>query len=101
MKKVNKLGMKSWVSFIVFVLVLVVSLLGGSTTVGAEASDKTELRIVHTNDIHAQIEEFGKLADYVSTNREQSDIFLYLDGGDISSGNPARSEERRVGKEGA
>jgi len=81
--------MKSWVSFIVFVLVLVVSLLGGSTTIGAEASDKTELRIVHTNDIHAQIEEFGKLADYVSTNREQSDIFLYLDGGDISSGNPA------------
>gem|GEM_PF-54843 len=89
MIKLNKIGMKAWPRFIVFVLVLVVSLLGASTTIGAEASDKTELRIVHTNDIHAQIEDFGKLADYVSTNREQSDIFLYLDGGDISSGNPA------------
>lgn len=81
--------MKTCTRFIVFVLVLVISLLGVSTAIGAKESGKTQLRIVHTNDIHAQIEDFGKLADYVSTNREQSDIFLYLDGGDISSGNPA------------
>jgi hypothetical protein len=57
------------------------------TTIYAE-EDAIELKILHTNDIHAKIDEFGKIAAYIDEERAASDYSLYLDAGDIFSGNP-------------
>jgi 2',3'-cyclic-nucleotide 2'-phosphodiesterase (5'-nucleotidase family) len=87
----NKHKRLSWIqmAFIV-VLVLFISMMSLSNhSKAAEGeSESTTLTIVHTNDIHAQIDNFAKLAAYNESQRSLSDAFLYLDAGDIFSGNP-------------
>ncbi len=56
---------------------------------GTGTEDETiELKVLHTNDLHAKINDFGKMAAYISSEREASTHSLYLDAGDIFSGNP-------------
>ena len=50
--------------------------------------DNLTLTILHTNDIHASIDDFGKVAHYIQAEREDSEYVLYLDAGDLFSGNP-------------
>ncbi|PAE94062.1 5'-nucleotidase C-terminal domain-containing protein [Shouchella clausii] len=52
-----------------------------------ETGEKT-LHIIHTNDIHASFDEYGKVAAYIQNKRQSSDHFLYVDAGDFASGNP-------------
>lgn len=53
-----------------------------------EASDSYDLSLFHTNDIHASIDDFGKMAYFLNNQRDQVENSLYLDAGDIFSGNP-------------
>ncbi|TMW72443.1 5'-nucleotidase C-terminal domain-containing protein [Alteribacter natronophilus] len=75
--------------FLVFALVFQ-TLTGaiGVTTAHAEESDDLELKILHTNDIHSGIDPLGKAAAYINEEREAAERSLYLDAGDIFSGNP-------------
>jgi 5'-nucleotidase / UDP-sugar diphosphatase len=72
------------------VLVVLFSSVGVSLQGGvlANESDTATLNIVHTNDIHAKINNFGKIGAYIEAQRENYTNFLYLDAGDIFSGNP-------------
>ncbi|EGL83079.1 5'-Nucleotidase domain-containing protein [Caldalkalibacillus thermarum TA2.A1] len=56
----------------------------------AEEQETYNLKILHTNDIHSAYQDFGKLAAYVQQERESEayDEVLYLDAGDIFSGDP-------------
>lgn len=47
-----------------------------------------ELKIMHTNDLHASIGNLGKIAAYIEKVRRGAERFLYVDGGDIFSGHP-------------
>ncbi|WP_245628038.1 5'-nucleotidase C-terminal domain-containing protein [Shouchella shacheensis] len=51
-------------------------------------TDETTLNILHTNDIHAAFDDFGKVSAYITEVRETSEHFLYMDAGDFASGNP-------------
>lgn len=51
-------------------------------------SNDFEMTIFHTNDIHASIDNFGKMAYFLSEQRAAVEHSLYLDAGDIFSGNP-------------
>ncbi|GEN50359.1 bifunctional metallophosphatase/5'-nucleotidase [Alkalibacterium pelagium] len=53
-----------------------------------ESSDNFEMTIFHTNDIHASIDDFGRLSYFLNEQRDILDNTLYLDAGDIFSGNP-------------
>lgn len=53
-----------------------------------ESSDDFEMTIFHTNDIHASIDDFGRLSYFLNEQRASLDNTLYLDAGDIFSGNP-------------
>ncbi|MDV2886797.1 5'-nucleotidase C-terminal domain-containing protein [Alkalihalophilus pseudofirmus] len=50
--------------------------------------DIVDLRVLYTNDIHASIDGFGAAAAYINEQRNAADYSLYLDAGDIFSGNP-------------
>ncbi|MFC0559765.1 5'-nucleotidase C-terminal domain-containing protein [Halalkalibacter alkalisediminis] len=76
--------------FLVFTLVLY-SMLGSFVPVFAANSkeeDIVELKILHTNDIHARVNDFGKIAAYIQSEREAASHSMFLDAGDIFSGNP-------------
>jgi 2',3'-cyclic-nucleotide 2'-phosphodiesterase/3'-nucleotidase/5'-nucleotidase len=49
---------------------------------------EVELTILHTNDIHAAIDPLAKASAYIQAEREEADNSLFLDAGDIFSGNP-------------
>jgi len=53
-----------------------------------ESSDDFEMTIFHTNDIHASIDDFGRLSYFLNQQRASLGNTLYLDAGDIFSGNP-------------
>ncbi|WP_054636730.1 hypothetical protein [Thalassobacillus sp. C254] len=55
---------------------------------GEASEQETEVTIIHTNDIHSSIEDFGKLAAFLEEKRSESDHVVFLDGGDIFSGDP-------------
>ncbi|MBM7539844.1 5'-nucleotidase C-terminal domain-containing protein [Amphibacillus cookii] len=75
-------------------LILIVVMLFGLFTFNmpvvshAEEDELIELKVLHTNDIHARINDFGKMAAYIKAEREVASHSLYLDAGDIFSGNP-------------
>ncbi|WZX99456.1 5'-nucleotidase C-terminal domain-containing protein [Bacillus sp. FSL W7-1360] len=46
------------------------------------------LDIIHTNDIHSALTDFGKVSAYIKSERAAADHFLYLDAGDFVSGDP-------------
>ncbi|WP_163582126.1 5'-nucleotidase C-terminal domain-containing protein [Gracilibacillus saliphilus] len=73
---------------IVAAIYLVIGLAIPTSAQTVENSDPIDLKILHTNDIHAQIEDFGKVGAYIQSEREESEYSMYLDAGDIFSGNP-------------
>ena len=80
-------------SIILVFSMLIYSLFGsiGVTFASAntsQTSDAVELKILHTNDLHAKIKEFGKIAAYIKQERANATNSLFLDAGDIFSGNP-------------
>lgn len=76
--------MKKKTSFMAWLFVLFFSL---AVTGFAYTEGPIYLEIVHTNDLHARISDFGKLSYLLQEVREESPYFLYLDAGDIFSGN--------------
>ena len=62
----------------------------GATALAEEENegDTFKLEVLHTNDIHSKIEEFGKLSGLIDSIRADSDNSLYVDAGDIFSGSP-------------
>ncbi|SFC64360.1 2',3'-cyclic-nucleotide 2'-phosphodiesterase/5'-or 3'-nucleotidase, 5'-nucleotidase family [Alkalibacterium subtropicum] len=54
----------------------------------AEVEEDFSLTVFHTNDMHASIDEFGKISYFLNEQRALADNSLYLDAGDIFSGNP-------------
>lgn len=50
--------------------------------------ENKKLTIIYTNDLHAMIDGFGKMAAYIDEEKSKANNFLYLDAGDISSGHP-------------
>ncbi|WP_205166923.1 5'-nucleotidase C-terminal domain-containing protein [Alteribacter salitolerans] len=60
----------------------------GLSSVEAADSEGLELKILHTNDIHSGIDPLGKASAYINAEREAAEYSLYLDAGDIFSGNP-------------
>ncbi|GEL07371.1 5'-nucleotidase C-terminal domain-containing protein [Salisediminibacterium halotolerans] len=45
------------------------------------------LDISHTNDIHSKIDNFGKISAFIDEKEAEAENHLFLDGGDIFSGN--------------
>ncbi|PYZ95888.1 hypothetical protein CR205_16040 [Alteribacter lacisalsi] len=59
---------------------------------GAVQADETqdgvkELKVLHTNDIHARIDPLGKASAYINEERDNAEYSMYLDAGDMFSGN--------------
>lgn len=52
------------------------------------STNQFDLTVFHTNDIHASIDNFGKMSYFLNEQRAALDYSLYLDAGDIFSGNP-------------
>lgn len=52
------------------------------------SDDQLDLTILHTNDIHSRIDDLGKVAAFINSERDAVDHSLYLDAGDIFSGSP-------------
>ncbi|PYZ92724.1 hypothetical protein CR194_13800 [Salipaludibacillus keqinensis] len=52
-----------------------------------EAERYFSLDIFHTNDIHSKIDHFGKISAFINEQGEEASNHLYLDAGDIFSGN--------------
>ncbi|WP_158282319.1 bifunctional metallophosphatase/5'-nucleotidase [Salipaludibacillus keqinensis] len=52
-----------------------------------EDEDIFSLDILHTNDIHSKIDNFGKMSAFINEKGEEADNHLFLDAGDIFSGN--------------
>lgn len=74
---------------IIGIMILTFFMSIGFTSERSIAEEGTKkITIVHTNDIHAQIDDMAKLAAYNQTEKESSDVFFYVDAGDIFSGNP-------------
>ncbi|MDX5474857.1 MAG: 5'-nucleotidase C-terminal domain-containing protein [Bacillaceae bacterium] len=85
---------RKFYSIILIFSMLFYSLFGsiGATFASAnnnESNDNViELKVLHTNDLHAKINDFGKIAAYINEQRNNATHSLYLDAGDIFSGNP-------------
>ncbi|GAE33718.1 5'-nucleotidase C-terminal domain-containing protein [Halalkalibacter akibai] len=79
-----------YVSIILVITLVFYSLFSSFVPVFAQASEEeiVELKILHTNDIHARVNDFGKIAAYIQAEREAATHSLFLDAGDIFSGNP-------------
>ncbi|MDV2886333.1 S-layer homology domain-containing protein [Alkalihalophilus pseudofirmus] len=77
-----------WLKSILASLLILASCFSFSGLALADDSDSVTLDIVHTNDMHAKIANFGKISAYIDEKRAESSNFLYLDAGDIFSGNP-------------
>ncbi|WP_100333274.1 5'-nucleotidase C-terminal domain-containing protein [Bacillus alkalisoli] len=81
-------------SIILVFSMLFYSLFGsiGATFASANSTESNdnviELKVLHTNDLHAKINDFGKIAAYINEQRSNATHSLYLDAGDIFSGNP-------------
>lgn len=73
-------------------LLSIVFIIAPEQVVAQEVEEGTEeefsLTVFHTNDIHASIDDFGRISQYLNTERANADHSLYLDAGDIFSGNP-------------
>lgn len=73
---------------LVVIVFLMVGLVASVSAETAEDNELIELKVLHTNDIHAKINDFGKIAAYIQTERAAAEYSIYLDAGDIFSGNP-------------
>ncbi|ADC49249.1 SLH domain-containing esterase [Alkalihalophilus pseudofirmus OF4] len=77
-----------WLKSMLATLLILASCFSFSGLALADDTDSVTLDIVHTNDMHAKIANFGKISAYIDEKRAESSNFLYLDAGDIFSGNP-------------
>ncbi len=66
------------------VLILVL----GFSLSSCQQEKDTRLIILHTNDMHAHINNFGKLAAYVEKTRAENKNVILVSAGDLFSGNP-------------
>ena len=53
-----------------------------------EPADDFSLTVFHANDMHAQIDDFGKISHFLNTERANIEHSLHLNAGDIFSGDP-------------
>ena len=53
-----------------------------------EPAEDFSLTVFHANDMHAQIDDLGKISHFLNTERSKIDHSLHLNAGDIFSGNP-------------
>ncbi|GAK02327.1 5'-nucleotidase [Geomicrobium sp. JCM 19037] len=53
-----------------------------------DADSPEQIRILHTNDIHASFDHYAKASAYIQDVRQTDDHVLYMDAGDYASGNP-------------
>lgn len=53
-----------------------------------EPEEDFSLTVFHANDMHAQIDDFGKISHFLNTQRENIEHSLHLNAGDIFSGDP-------------
>ena len=60
----------------------------GTGVTADEHEQQFQLDVLHTNDIHAKIEDFGRLSGLIDDLRADSEHSLYVDAGDIFSGSP-------------
>lgn len=70
-----------------FLPLLLLLLLAGSCK-EESSSRQTEVVLLHTNDMHAEIEPFARLASYVAQQQAAHEHVFLLSAGDIFSGNP-------------
>ncbi|TMW72322.1 peptidoglycan-binding protein [Alteribacter natronophilus] len=84
---VTKLGLKQ-IYAVALAVLLVFTVFAPGGHAEEDSSGELELKILHTNDIHAAIDPLGKAAAYINEEREAAERSLYLDAGDIFSGNP-------------
>ncbi|MDR0755271.1 MAG: bifunctional metallophosphatase/5'-nucleotidase [Prevotellaceae bacterium] len=57
-------------------------------TACSSANKETQIIILSTNDMHAMIDNYGKVAAYIDKVRAENKNVLLLSGGDMFSGNP-------------
>ncbi|RXJ02165.1 multifunctional 2',3'-cyclic-nucleotide 2'-phosphodiesterase/5'-nucleotidase/3'-nucleotidase, partial [Anaerobacillus alkaliphilus] len=74
--------------FLVFILLFSQFFVFPVGKASATDNDNYILKVLHTNDIHSKIDGLGKAAAYINSVRSNSLYSLYLDAGDIFSGNP-------------
>ncbi len=65
---------------------------------GCKVSKKTSVTIIATNDIHAQIDNFPKLASYIDMVESKKENVIVVDIGDHFSGNPYVDNSPERGK---
>ena len=53
-----------------------------------ETAEDFSLTVFHANDMHAQINDFAKISQYLNTERANIEHSLHLNAGDIFSGDP-------------
>ncbi|MDR1349046.1 MAG: bifunctional metallophosphatase/5'-nucleotidase [Prevotellaceae bacterium] len=63
---------------------LLITVFAGCTS----ANKETQIIILSTNDMHAKIDNYAKVASYVDKVRSENKNVLLLNGGDMFSGNP-------------
>lgn len=86
-KKIKHLGIALMSSMTLLLAPTAISAESPEVKEAAKADD-FELTIFHTNDIHANINNFGKLSYFLNEQRSKLDHSMYFDAGDAFSGNP-------------
>ena len=76
--------------------ILYLLLLSASLSVYSQ-KDTTEIFILHTNDMHAKIDNFSKLAFIVDQYRKQYDNVFLFSAGDMFTGNPIVDQHPKPG----
>lgn len=92
----NKTILKSLVVLVLMGLLL--SCGGNNGEVGATQNAETEIIIFHLNDIHAQIDNFAKIAWFLKQERAKNPNVFLLNAGDNFSGNPVVDQYKPKGE---
>ncbi len=71
-----------------YLLLLLISFVPGYSTAGNKCKKSFEVVILHTNDMHAKIDNMGKLAWLADSIRQQHPHVFLLSAGDNFTGNP-------------
>ncbi|MDV2686181.1 5'-nucleotidase C-terminal domain-containing protein [Alkalihalophilus lindianensis] len=88
MSTFNSVHWKKWMAAIFCLVLLTIPFSFNQTQAEQSDTNFVDLQILYTNDIHASIDGFGKAAAYIKEQRQDAEHSLYLDAGDIFSGNP-------------
>ena len=77
---------------------LLLSCGGNNGKVDTANNTETEIVILHLNDIHAQIDNFAKIAWFIKQEREKNPNVFLLNAGDNFSGNPVVDQYKPKGE---